>query len=202
MYQLPPLTELRAFEAAARQLSFKKAALELGLTPTAISHQIRLLEQYCGTGLFRRRPRPLSLTEAGARLFPVVRGGLETFSAVLGAIRRQGDRQPLRVTTTNAFASRWLVPRLPRWRKLRPDAPLDVIGTDNVIDLDAGDADLAIRYATGRRAPNEDITEEFLSDSFWPVCSPQLLPPNGRLKNAADLKKTRPRSFLLVGIRH
>jgi len=188
MNKLPPLIELRAFEAAARHLSFKKAAAELGVTPTAISHQIRLLEQYCGRALFRRRPRPLSLTEAGARLFPVVRDGLEAFSVALGAIRRQGDRQPLRVTTTNAFASRWLVPRLPRWRKVRPDAALDVIGTDNVIDLDAGDADVAIRYATGRKAPREDIAEEFLNDSFWPVCSPQLLPANGHLKSVADLE--------------
>jgi len=188
MHRLPPLTELRAFEAASRHVSFKKAAAELGLTPTAISHQIRMLEQYCGTALFRRRPRPLALTEAGARLFPVVRDGLEAFAAVLGAIRRQGDRQPLRVTTTNAFASRWLVPRLPRWRKVRPDAALDVIGTDNVIDLDAGDADVAIRYATGRKAPREDIAEEFLNDSFWPVCSPQLLPANGHLKSVADLE--------------
>jgi len=189
MHRLPPLTQLLAFEAAARHVSFKKAAAELSLTPTAISHQIRLLEQYCGTALFRRRPRPLALTEVGARLFPVVRDGLEAFAAVLGAIRRQGDRQPLRVTTTNAFASRWLVPRLPRWRKVRPDAPLDVIGTDNVLDLHAGDADVAIRYATGRRAPKEDIAEEFLSDTFWPVCSPRLLPPNGRLKSAAELEK-------------
>src|SRR5581483_612160 len=108
MEKLPPLIELRAFEAAARHLSFKKAAAELGVTPTAVSHQIRLLEQYCGRGLFRRRPRPLSLTQAGVRLFPVVRDGLDAFSAALDAIRRQGDRQPLRVTTTNAFASRWL----------------------------------------------------------------------------------------------
>ena len=189
MNKLPPLTELRAFEAAARHMSFKTAANELGVTPTAISHQIRLLEQYCGRALFRRRPRPLSLTEAGARLFPVVRDGLESFAAALGAIRRRGDRQPLRVTTTNAFASRWLVPRLPRWRKLRPDAPLDVIGTDSVLDLHAGDADVAIRYATGRRAPKQDVAEEFLSDTFWPVCSPHLLPPNGQLKSAADLQK-------------
>jgi len=189
MNRLPPLIELRAFEAAARHVSFKKAAAELGVTPTAISHQIRLLEQYCGRALFRRRPRPLSLTEAGARLFPVVRDGLEAFSVALGAIRRQGDRHPLRVTTTNAFASRWLVPRLPRWRKVRPDAPLDVIGTDSVLDLHAGDADVAIRYATGRREPKEDIAEEFLSDSFWPICSPRLLPPAGRFRSAADLKK-------------
>src|SRR5246127_3075063 len=147
MQKLPPLVELRAFDAAARHLSFKKGAAELGVTPTAISHQIRLLERYCGRALFRRRPRPLSLTQAGARLFPVIRDGLEAFATALGAIRRHGDRQPLRVTTTNAFASRWLVPRLSRWRKVRPDAPLDVIGTDSVIDLRAGDADVAIRYA-------------------------------------------------------
>src|SRR5262249_21522220 len=189
MNRLPPLIELRAFEAAARHVSFKKAAAELGVTPTAISHQIRLLEQYCGRALFRRRPRPMSLTQAGARLFPVIRDGLAAFSAALGAIRRQGDRQPLRVTTTNAFASRWLVPRLPRWRKLRPDAPLDVIGTDALIDLQAGDADVAIRYATGRTAPRGNIAAEFLSDPFWPVCSPQLLPSGGRLKAAADLEK-------------
>lgn len=166
---MPPLIELRAFEAAARHVSFKKAAAELGVTPTAISHQIRLLEQYCGRALFRRRPRPLSLTEAGARLFPVVRDGLEAFSVALGAIRRQGDRHPLRVTTTNAFASRWLVPRLPRWRKVRPDAPLDVIGTDSVLDLHAGDADVAIRYATGRREPKTPSGRSAVLN-----CSPRL----------------------------
>src|SRR6516225_8888343 len=126
MHKLPPLIELRAFDAAARHLSFRKAAAELGVTPTAISHQIRLLERYCGCALFRRRPRPISLTHAGARLFPAIRAGLE------------------------AFASRWLVPRLPIWRKLHPDAPLEVIGTDSVLNLRAGDADVAIRYATGR----------------------------------------------------
>ncbi len=75
MRKLPPLGALRAFEAAARLLSFKAAADELGLTPTAISHQIRLLETHCEQALFRRRPRPLALTRAGARLFPVVREG-------------------------------------------------------------------------------------------------------------------------------
>lgn len=185
MTKLPPLIELRAFDAAARHLSFKKAAAELGVTPTAISHQIRLLEQYCGRALFRRRPRPLSLTEAGARLFPVIRDGLEAFAEVIVAVKRDGDRQPLRITTTNAFASRWLVPRLPRWRKLRPDAPLDVIGTDSVLDLHAGDADVAIRYA--RTAPTDGIAKEFMSDAFWAVCNPKLLAAD--LKRAADLRR-------------
>jgi len=184
MNKLPPLIELRAFDAAARHLSFKKAAAELGVTPTAISHQIRLLERYCGRALFRRRPRPLSLTEAGARLFPIIRDGLEAFAIAIATVKRDGDKQPLRVTTTNAFASRWLVPRLPRWRKVRPNAPLDVIGTDSVLDLHAGDADVAIRYA--RTLPTDGIAKEFLSDSFWPVCNRELL--TSGLKSAADLR--------------
>lgn len=186
MHRLPPLIELRAFEAAARHLSFKKAAAELGVTPTAISHQIGLLEQYCGRALFRRRPRPLSLTDAGARLFPAIRGGLEVFAAAIAAVKQEGVQQPLRVTTTNAFASRWLVPRLPLWRKLHPDVPLEVIGTDSVLDLQAGDGDVAIRYATSRARPTDGIVEDLFSDTFWPVCSPRLL-ATGRLKRPVDL---------------
>jgi LysR family glycine cleavage system transcriptional activator len=185
MKKLPPLIELRAFDAAARHLSFKKAAAELGVTPTAISHQIRLLEQYCGRPLFRRRPRPMSLTEPGARLFPVIRDGLEAFATAIAAVKRDRNKQPLRVTTTNAFASRWLVPRLPRWRKEHPNTPLDVIGTDNIIDLNAGDADVAIRYA--RASPTDGIAKEFLSDRFWPICSPDLL--SSGLNKFADLRK-------------
>src|SRR5215207_9468154 len=146
MNRLPPLIELRAFEAAARHVSFKKAAAELGVSPTAISHQIRLLERYCGRALFRRRPRPLSLTDAGAILLPVIQDGLHAFSAAIATIRGEEYKQPLRVTTTNAFASRWLVPRLPTWRKAQPNIPLEVIGSDSVLDLNTGDADVAIRY--------------------------------------------------------
>jgi LysR family transcriptional regulator, glycine cleavage system transcriptional activator len=79
--RLPPLGALRAFEAAARHLSFKEAADELGLTPTAISHQVWLLEDYCGEKLFRRRPRPLALSVAGARLFPAMREGFDVFAS-------------------------------------------------------------------------------------------------------------------------
>ncbi len=188
MEKLPPLVELRAFDAAARHLSFLKAAAELGVTPTAISHQIRLLERYCGRMLVRRRPRPLSLTDAGAQLFPAVRSGLEGFAAAIAAIKSLEDQRPLRVTTTNAFASRWLVPRLPQWGKLHPEAPLEVIGTDSLLDLGAEDSDVAIRYATRRTAPADGIAEKLLSDDFWPVCSPRLL-SSGRIKRPADLKR-------------
>src|SRR5262249_9647801 len=135
--------------------------------------------------LFRRRPRPLSLTDAGVRLFPVIRDGLEAFAATIAAVRRDGEKQPLRVTTTNAFASRWLIPRLPRWRKRHPDAPLDVIGTDGVLDLKTGEADVAIRYARSR--PKDGIVDEFLRDAFWPICSPKLFGSAG-LRRAADLR--------------
>ena len=81
------------------------------------------------------------------------REGLEAFATAIAAIKREDDQQPLRVTTTNAFASRWLVPRLPRWTKPHPNAPLEVIGTDSVLDLHAGDGDVAIRYA--RTSPTD-----------------------------------------------
>lgn len=186
MYKLPPLAELRAFEAAARHLSFKQAATELGVTPTAVSHHIRLLERHCGQALFRRRPRPLSLTAAGARLFPVVRDGLRSFSATITTIKGERETTPLRITTTNAFASRWLVPRLPLWREAQPGTPLDVIGTDSVLSLEAGDADVAIRYC--RSAPPEGIADELFRDTFWPVCSPELIDSNSSL-TPAELKK-------------
>jgi LysR family glycine cleavage system transcriptional activator len=128
----------------------------------------------------------LSLTEAGARLFPAIRNGLEGFAVAIASIKRDSSQQPLRVTTTNAFASRWLVPRLPMWRKLHPEVLLDVIGTDSVLDLQAGDGDVAIRYATGRAAPADGIVEPLMSDTFWPLCNPRLL-STGRLKKPAEL---------------
>jgi LysR family glycine cleavage system transcriptional activator len=175
MKKLPSMNELLAFDACARHLSFKKAAVELGVTPTAISHQIRMLEGHCGQALFRRRPRPLALTDAGAGLSPIIRDGLEAFATAIAGIRRTEDKQVLRVTTTNAFASRWLVPRLSRWSRAHQQTPLEVIGTDTVVDLQAGDADVAIRYATGRKAPRNVVAEELVTDTFWPVCNPQLL---------------------------
>jgi LysR family glycine cleavage system transcriptional activator len=185
MRNLPPLGELRAFEAAARHLSFKEAANELGVTPTAISHQIRQLEERCGYALFLRRPRPLALTGRGARLFPVLKDGLDSFASAMAGIGGEVE-QPgtLRLTMTNAFAHRWLVPRLPLWRKVHPNVPLEVIGTDKVLDLRAGDADVAIRYQ--RRMPTGLAAQELLRDTFWPVCSPELL-VTSPIRGIADL---------------
>ena len=154
MRKLPPLASLRAFEAAARHLSFRKAAAELGVTPTAVSHQVRLLEETCGEELFRRRPRPLALSPAGERLFPVLRSGFDAFGLAIATLSQDVEHPPLRVTCTNAFAGRWLVPRLSFWRKANPTIPLEIIGTNAVLDLRIGEADLALRYA---RAVHSDL---------------------------------------------
>jgi LysR family glycine cleavage system transcriptional activator len=185
MHNLPPLTELRAFEAAARHLSFKMAAAELHVTPTAISHQIKLLERYCGKTLFRRRPRPLALTTAGEQLFPVIRDGFRTFADVLTTLRPGATGGRLRITATNAFAARWLVPRLPSWRAAHPRLKLNILGTDAVLDLASGEADIAIRYA--RRPPPDGHCIELTRDIFRVVASPKLVRDRGKSLSPAQL---------------
>jgi LysR family glycine cleavage system transcriptional activator len=167
-------------------MSFREAATELGVTPTAVSHQIRLLEDICGQPLFRRRPRPLVLTSAGERLFPVLRNGFDVFATAIASASAGVGQRPLRVTSPNAFASRWLVPRLPKLREKHPDILLEIIGTDAVLDLRAGSADVAIRYA--RRMPADLAAQEIFRDTFFPVCSPELLAKaTRRIERAADL---------------
>jgi LysR family glycine cleavage system transcriptional activator len=185
MRKLPPLRALHAFEAAARHHSFAAAANELGVTPTAISHQIRQLEEACGTKLFQRRPRPLLLTSAGARLYPALRNGFDALASAV-ALLAEGDVQgPLRVTSPSAFASKWLVPHLPKWRDENPTIPLEIIGTDAVLDIRAGAADVAIRYA--RKPPLDFVAHEVFRDVYIPVCSPRLLERHGPIARAADL---------------
>jgi LysR family glycine cleavage system transcriptional activator len=179
------LTALRAFEAAARHMSFQAAAAELAVTPTAISHQIRELELACGTALFRRRPRPITLTDAGARLFPILQASFDSMEAGINALSRADAHRPLRITTTNAFAHRWLVPRLPLWSTEQPGCVLEVIGTDAVVDLYTGQADLAIRYA--RAAPLNLASREIMRDTFWPMCSPRLLVASGVPTRPSDV---------------
>ena len=184
MRKLPPLRALHAFEAAARHHSFGAAATELGVTPTAISHQIRQLEETCGVKLFQRRPRPLLLTSAGARLYPALRNGFDALASAV-ALLAEDVQAPLRVTTPSAFASKWLVPHLPKWREENPTVPLEIIGTDAVLDVRAGAADVAIRYA--RKPPLDFVTHEVFRDVYVPVCSPRLLEHYGPIERAADL---------------
>lgn len=119
----------------------------------------------------------MSLTWAGERLFPIVRDGLDLFSETLTAIRSGAATGRLRITTTNAFAARWLVPRLPTWRQAHPGLRLDIIGTDAVLNLRGGEIDLAIRYA--REKPTDGSSVELFRDTFRVVASPSLV---GRAK--------------------
>jgi LysR family glycine cleavage system transcriptional activator len=188
MRNLPPLIQLRAFEASARHLNFKKAANELHVSPSAISHQIKMLEDYCKSQLFRRRPRPIALTRTGELLFPVVKSGLDEFASVLTLI--QGNQAPVKLilTTTSLFAAKWLAPRLSDWRNVYPALSLDVIATDLVVDLQ-DQADLAIRYMNAPPASSELISHELVRDNFIVVCHPRLLPGGEKFKSLAELSR-------------
>ena len=185
MRKLPPLAELRAFEAAARCLSFKLAAAELGVTPTAVSHQIKLLESYCGQPLFRRHPRPIALTSTGEQLFPVVRDGFESFTEAINRVRTDDAGSGLSVTATNAFAARWLMPRLPQWRKQHPRLKLEIIGTDAVLGLKNSEVDISIRYV--RSAPTEGPSFELVRDRFHVVAAPKLVGRSRKPLNPVEL---------------
>lgn len=182
MRKLPPLTALRAFEAAARHGSFKHAAEELSLSATAISHQVRQLEARLGLALFERHPRQVVLTDAGQRLFPVLRDGLDAIAATLEALQSAPPRPLLTLSTTSAFAARWLVPKLGAFAAAEPGISLHVHASDEPVDLRRERVDLAVRYGGGTYPGLR--SERLLSGRFAPVCSPSL-----NLRTHADLHR-------------
>lgn len=170
MRRLPPLAALRAFEAAARHLSFKRAAEELLVTPTAVSHQIRLLEETMGLRLFERRTRQVVMTEAAQRLYPVLRDGFDTFTRTIDGLRARPSTVTL--TATRAFTARLLVPRVASFQERRPDVTLRLLAADEPVDLAAGTADLAIRYGGGVYPGLR--SEPLGTDRLAPVAHPAL----------------------------
>lgn len=170
--RLPPLTALQAFEAAARHLSFKHAAAELSLTPTAISHQVRKLEERLGLRLFARGARRVDLTPAGQALYPALRQGFDAMALALASVRPRTLLHSVVLSTTMAFAARWLLPRLARFAAAHPGVALQLHTSDQPVDLQAGAAQLAIRYGTGRAAGLESAP--LLASRFAPVCAPRL----------------------------
>lgn len=146
---LPPLTSLRAFEAAARLQSFAKAARELHVTPAAISHQIRGLEQYLGVTLFHRTARRPRLTEQGARAAEQLSEGFDRLVRGVDLLREGADRGQLTVGTTPSFATRWLVPRIGRFVRRCPEVELRLEAATALLDLDRDEVDVAIRFGGG-----------------------------------------------------
>jgi LysR family glycine cleavage system transcriptional activator len=163
---------LRAFEAAARHGSFKLAAQELSVTATAVSHQIRFLEQYTGLTLFDRQVRKVVLTAAGSQLYPVLRDGFNAFEETLSRLGAGGERRQVTISATSAFTAKWLAPRVAGFGKLHPGLDLLLHASDDAIDFSGDSADIAIRY--GRGPYPGTVSEVLFADRFAPVASPKL----------------------------
>lgn len=197
-YRLPPLSTFRTFEAAARHLSFKKAAEELHVTPAAVSQQIKSLETYLGIALFQRLPKALQLTEEGQAMFPKVRDGMDCFAAAVESTRRSASLA-LNVTAPPSFAARWLVPRLARFSLAHADVAIRISSNPENIDgpqsalgltMEANDprhetSEVAIRFGTGLY-PGYQV-EKILTPDYVLVCSPRLIDGEAPLRTPEDL---------------
>lgn len=186
---LPPLNALRAFEAAARHLSFSKAAEELHVTPAAVSHQVKGLEDLLGVQLFRRLTRAIRLTEAGQAALPVLREAFDRLADGVALMRAETKDKVVTVSLEPSLAAKWLVPRLDRFRMANPDIEVRVDANEKPVDFRRDDVDLAIRYGTGKY-PGLEV-DRLLSEEIFPVCSPSLLDGAKPLARPDDLRHHR-----------
>ncbi|PCC98323.1 LysR substrate-binding domain-containing protein [Halopseudomonas pelagia] len=170
--RLPSLSALRAFEAAARHESAKQAALELSVTATAISHQVRGLEEALGVSLFVRKPRQLELTAQGRELQEVLESAFDSISTAVERLSAVPCRQAVTLSTTPAVAVRWLLSWVCLLRESHPDIDLRIHASHEPVALDGVTADLAIRYGDGRWPGL--VAEKLFDNTFIPTCSPHL----------------------------
>lgn len=182
--RLPPLTALRAFDAAARHLSFAKAADELNVTPAALSFQIKSLEDHLGAPLFRRLNRAVELTEAGRHLAPGAEEGFATLRAAWRAAQRVIDQSNLTITAGPAFTAKWLAPRLFRFAQAHPDIDLRFSATLRVLDFNRDDVDAAIRFGMGDEASglfSQRVHDEWLTPMMTPKMAARYPTPTDLL---------------------
>ena len=185
--RLPPLNALRAFEAAARHLSFAKAAAELHVTPAAVSHQVKALEEQLGVMLFRRLNKAVLLTDAGQRALPGMREAFDRLAETVERVRARRDDDRLTVSVAPSFGAKWLVPRLDRFRAAHPEIEIRIDGSTQLVDFAREDVDVAIRYGPGRY-PGLRV-DRLLQDEVSPVCSPRLCAGPPPLGVPADLRR-------------
>jgi LysR family glycine cleavage system transcriptional activator len=185
--RLPPLNSLRAFEAAARNLSFKKAAAELHVTPAAVSQQIRTLEEFVGADLFRRLTRSLKLTEAGEAALPSIRDGFDKLAEGAEAMRANLGGAVITVSVAPSIGAKWLVPRLDRFRAQFPDYDVRIDATDDLVTFSGDGIDVALRY--GRGSYGSLRSDCVMSEVAFPVCSPELLRRDAPLRRPEDLRQ-------------
>ena len=182
---LPPLQALRAFEAVARRLSFRRAGEDLLITQSAVSHHIRALEQDLGVRLFVRKPRGVELTPEGERYHDAVRRAFAIIAEGTTELRGRAAKARLRVSLLPSFTANWLVPRLGGFADAHPEIELELEPTLDLADLGAGAADLAIRYGDGRWDGVD--CRMLMQERLSPVASPALLRRGPALTEAADV---------------
>ncbi|HZB91257.1 MAG TPA: transcriptional regulator GcvA [Stellaceae bacterium] len=185
MNGLPSLNGLRAFEAAARHLSFTRAAAELNVTQTAISHQIRRLEAQLGLRLFLRRNRSLRLTREAQEYLPAVRAAFEDLRLATERMLKGGSDQLLIVSTMASLAAKWLLPRLAAFQERHPGIEVRISSSSHLVDFRREEVDLAIRY--GRGSWPGLRADWLMAEDIFPVCSPALLDGPKPLKKPQDL---------------
>ena len=184
----PSLDFFRGFEAAARHMSFTRAAEELFVTQSAISRQIQALEERLGVALFVRRNRGLALTEAGEQMYRAAGIALRTLREAAERIAPGTTHKMVTVTSSMAFCSLWLIPRLAGFRRLHPDIDVRISANNDLLDLDRERVDLAVRYCPAKVAPAGSL--RMFGEEILPVCSPALLKDRSRpLKSVADLQR-------------
>jgi len=186
MRRLPPMSTLRSFEAAARLLSFSKAAEELFVTHGAVSRAIATLEEHLQVKLFERGVRTVRLTQAGANYFGVVREVLDRLSAATIVLMDQQSSGVLNISTIDSFAAKWLVPRLFRFSDTNRDIDIRLSTSERLANFTSDGIDLCIRYGRGNY-PGLN-SELLLKEELTPVCSPALLEKGPPLKELADLR--------------
>ncbi|MEM7122503.1 MAG: transcriptional regulator GcvA [Pseudomonadota bacterium] len=183
---LPPLNALRAFESAGRHLSFTKAAAELNVTPAAVSHQVRALEETLGVPLFHRLTRALRLTDAGQAAMPALAQGFDKLTQAVEQIRAMSESGVLTISVSPSFGAMWLMPRLEQFRVRHPDIEVRIDGTDRRVDVARGDADVALRYGPG--GYDGVRVDRLFGQRNTPVCSPALLQGEHPLSRPDDLR--------------
>src|SRR6266446_5223251 len=187
---LPPLGTLRAFEAVSRHLSFTMAAADLALTQSAVSHQIRALEDHLGARLFQRRHRGIEMTPEGRTFLEGVRAGLDSIVLASERIRNQYRVGVLTVASPAAFAIWWLVPRLGRFAALHPEIEVRIATIDGrEPDLLRDGIDVAVVKRPAKAAARNPLEMPLLSEVVFPVCSPSLLNGASSLRSPSDLTK-------------
>lgn len=184
--RLPSLNALRAFEAAGRHLSFSKAAEELSVTPAAVGHQIKVLEEYLGAPLFVRLNRAVELTAAGQSLLPAMSDAFARLGDAVETFQSRSASRPLTVSVEPAFGARWLLRRLDRFREGHPGVDVRIDATRRVVDFTREQVDLAIRYGSGDY-PGLRVDCLF-AEQVFPVCSPALLQGRHPLRTPRDLR--------------